>query len=899
MGYISAVRQQDSVVVWEKNKKGQRVTKRYDAPYYFYVKDKDGDYTSLYGDKLSRLDFDNSRDFYNAKQQCQANGTEMFESDIPPELKILSEVYYGKPDPELNVTFYDIEVDYSTKVGFASPSNPYAVVNAVALFHSHLNKMVVVAIPPSDASCEVPAYGVADESYIQKMNDITPIIEGVEIEIVFVETERALLRRFLDEIKDTDIICGWNNSGFDDPYIGKRLEKMGSRYLRAMCFPDAPPPRWRDVEIFGKEQPVLDLFGRVSLDYLTLFKKYMVENQPSYKLDSIADKFLRTDDVPDMPKLEYEGSLANLYRADFDYFIRYNIRDTEILHGFEKKLKYVALANAMVHISTGQFANVAGTIKLTELAVINYCHHELDVIVNDKPEGVERDGKIKGALVLDPKAGMHEWVSSVDLNSLYPSAIRACNISPETKRGQFLLEETAFELIRDNSEDRLDFRYVDGEVEVKTAKEWKKYLKRNNWCISAFGTVFTMDKQGVIPKMLADWYSTRKQYQKKQISAKNEAAALLEKHKDAKKGSSKRKGVYLSVDDVAEYDRLIEESEYYDRIQYVYKIKLNSAYGAICQEHFKFSDKTLGESTTAVGRHVVVHQHSQVNKLLTGEYDAFGEGIVYGDTDSTYFHTFTDNKEEAREVGDAIADGVNASFSKFMKRNFLITDEFDGIIKCGREIVSKRGIFVMKKKYMLHLVDLDGFDVDKLKVMGLDTKRTTIPKEISKKLETFIERLLKGENWDDIEPDIIDYKDSIMSGENILDVGIPSGINKLEEYTRNLSLDKKTRLPGHVAAAILYNQQREIHKDNASPSITSGMKIKRFYLRQPEGRFKAIALPTDMTFYEIPDWFWEFEIDKSLHVEKLVDQPINNVIKAIGEKSPTKQSMMIKSLFEF
>ena len=282
-----------------------------------------------------------------------------------------------------------------------------------------------------------------------------------------------------------------------------------------------------------------------------------------------------------------------------------------------------------------------------------------------------------------------------------------------------------------------------------------------------------------------------------------------------------------------------------------------------------------------------------------GTHKFYGNGILLHNTDSTYFHTFTDNTEDAREVGDAIAEEVNKSFSGFMRDAFFVNDEFNDIIECEREIVSKRGIFVMKKKYMLHLVDLDGYAVDKLKVMGLDTKRTTIPKAISTVLEKFIERLLKGESWDDIEPDIVAYKDELLNGKSILDIGIPSGVNKIEEYTRNLRDDPKTYLPGTVGPCIFYNICRERYNDNESPMITSGMKTKKFFLKKKDGRFGTISLPTDMTEFEIPEWFKDFEIDKITHMDRLVDAPINNVIKAIGEQSPTKQSLHLKSLFEF
>jgi len=586
MSYISGVKNGDTVTIWERDEEGNRKTVEYPAPYYFYVPSEDGDYKSLYGDKLQRLDFHTGKEFYNAKKQFEASKVPMFESDISPVYKVLTDNYYGVKDPDLNVTFYDIEVDYKNikydsehivriryngkekdisvgelraipdrnicevfdeytekwmevdksdymytgKTGFSSVSDPYAIVNSVALIHMHLNKIVVIAIPPENPNCEVPNVGTMGDNYLKKMNDIAPIIDGVEVEIKIVSSERTLLRLFLEEIESSDIICGWNNSGFDDPYVGKRLEKMGNKFLKRLCFPDAPPPRWEDVEIFGKKQPIIRLNGRVSLDYLTLFKKYMVENQPSYSLEFIADKFLRTNGEPDLPKLEYEGSLASLYKDNFLYFIRYNIRDTEILKGFEDKFKYVALANTMVHISTGQFKDVAGTIMLTEMAVINYCHHELDVIVNDKIEEDWGEEKIQGAIVLDPVVGMHDWVSSIDLNSLYPSAIRTCNISPDTKMGQFLIEEDAFNAINSKTDDDLELIYSDGTSESLPAYEWKNELIERNWCMSSFGTVFTKDKKGVIPMILEDWYTSRKKYQKNMAVAKDAALDILKKY---------------------------------------------------------------------------------------------------------------------------------------------------------------------------------------------------------------------------------------------------------------------------------------------------------------------------------------------------------------------------------
>lgn len=592
MSYISATKKDEKVLVWTKDDDGNRVLVKHAVPYYFYVPHKKGTYKSLDGETVKLFNFDTKWEFYDAKNLANSKNLKVYESDIPPELKILSNEYYGKPAPNLNVTFYDIEVDYkqhsysneyvvdirlstnpdqiSSKslgtirelddiseleiweskiekwvpaiessymyngpTGFSSTTEPYAPINAIAMMHEHENKMIVIAVPPKHGKGNIPKTGKASKAYINKMNKIAPLIDGVDIEIVFVKNEKKLLEMVLDEIENSDVICGWNNSGFDDPMLGKRIEiVLGKRSLRRMCFPDAPPPVYRDVEMYGKLQPVIDLFGRVSLDYLVLFKKYMVENQPSYKLSEISDKFLRTDGESDMPKLEYDGSLAGLYTEDFDYFIRYNIRDTEILHGFENKFKYVALANQMVHSSTGQFSHVAGTTKLAELSVINFCHYERDkMVVPDKSDDEWADGKIQGAIVLDPVMGIHEWVSSIDLASLYPSVLRACNISPETKIGQFELAEAAFEAIRDRLDSDVDLVLLDGTVETATARQWSKILKDRNHCISGFGTVFTLDQKGIIPSILEDWYTTRKVHQKKMIDSKNAALAILEKYK--------------------------------------------------------------------------------------------------------------------------------------------------------------------------------------------------------------------------------------------------------------------------------------------------------------------------------------------------------------------------------
>lgn len=873
MSYISAIRQKDEVVVWER-KDGKREVVKYPAPFYFYIADEDGAYNSIFGDKLTKVEFDTHNDMYVMRQKMGGNRVKMYESDIPVEVKILSQYYHDAPIPKLNISFLDIEVDYNPEIGFSSISNPYAPINAIAIHHQWCNRSVVYAVPP-------PGWDISefDESLLNLS------------EIVFCKTEKELLVHLLDEFEDSDVLSGWNSDFFDMPYIAKRIEmKLGKSYLRKLSFDGAEMPKYREVEVFGNQQILLEISGRISLDYMQLFKKYEMSQRASYKLEAIADEFL-----PHLPKLEYEGSLAGLYVNNFNHFLRYNIRDTEILRGFEDKLGYVALANVMCHTSTAQFKHVFGTLQLTDLAIINYCHYELDVKVPDWWE--KPDGSIQGAYVLYPQIGMHEWIGSIDINSLYPSAIRSINISPETIIGQFTENIRAAEEIAKGSAAILSFEFDDGSVASHTADDWKSVLKAKRWAVSGYGTVFDQNTPGIVPTILATWYKQRKEYQKLKNTLYEQAIA------------AKTNG------DINLYEALGEKSTYYDRLQYVYKIKLNSAYGALTNYHFRFFDLRMGESTTGTGRAILRHQVRKVAELLDGNYNIDppldaeifakngsifpAESVIYGDTDSVYFKTHAKDQAEAIKIADTVADLVNKSFQKFMQDAFLCTPGYDDIIKSGREVVSDRGIFVDKKRYVLHLVDLDGHSVDKLKTMGLEMKKTTTPKPIQKFLETTISMILSNESWQDVEKYVISFRDGVVKDLDVFDIGLPKGVKKVEEYTQQYHITgMDTRLPGHVAASIHYNECLEKFNDKESPMIISNTKIKVFYLDQMYGKFKSIALPTDIEI--IPSWFTDnFVVDRALHAEKLIDNNLAHIFTAIKQEVPTRQTVLTNDLLTF
>jgi DNA polymerase elongation subunit (family B) len=942
MSYISATTKDNKVVVWERNEEGERVIKMYDAPYYFYYDDEDGPYTTIFDTKVSKVEYSTGSQMYSGKKEFAAKRITTWESDIPPELRLLSNQYYGKPAPKLHITLFDIEVDYDPEMGVTVQDmvaiDPYAEINSVALIHCWKKEVVVLVVPPEDGWDEERL-----ERAVNASAPDAPIDKDLTVRYVVCQNERELLLNLIVEIEDSDVIGGWNSDFFDVPYVAQRIVRVLDeenitlatsegfsdsgkptltytenpnpsvakasrfRWLKKLDFPQYGMPTFRPVpnatngKLMGN---TVDLIGRVRLDYMNLVKKYEPGEKPSYKLSAISNDILIDDKTkqPILPKLEYEGSLSDLYRNNFPFFVRYNIRDTEILYGFERKLGYIELANQMAHLSTGLFSHVGGTLKLAELALINYCHHTLKRVVKNVTDP-EIDRAIDGALVLLPQIGMHENFGSIDINSLYPSAIRSLNISPETIRGQFKRDVKDATDIATGGINRLTLQLEGTDQEItKTADEWREFLTARKWAVSGYGTVFDQTKQGFIPALLAEWYSMRKKYQ----ALKKEAA------------------------DAGDYDK----AGYYDRLQYVYKIKLNSLYGALTNLYFRFYDLRMGESTTGTGRVILRHQCRMTAKTLEGNYDVNfplydttksameagyteeearlialdgpmfngkhqSDAVIYGDTDSTYFKTYASTPQEAILIADAVAQKVNESYPDFMRQTFLCTGGYDNIIKAGREIVSDRGIFVEKKRYILHLIDLDGKSVDKMKVMGLDTKKTTLPAEVSRQLNGFIERFLKGEPWETVSVSIVKYKDELMNSTDIMAIGLPKGVRGIEEYTGKYAEEGKgARLPGHVAASIYYNECLKTYKDKISTPITSGMKIKVFYLIGEHGKFKSLALPTDLEV--IPAWFTDnFRIDRDAHIERLVDNPLANILKAIGKEPPSNHSLLVEELLVF
>jgi DNA polymerase elongation subunit (family B) len=657
-------------------------------------------------------------------------------------------------------------------------------------------------------------------------------------------------------------------------------------------------------ERFGAEQETYDLVGRVHMDYMQLYRKYTYEERHSYSLDAIAEYELGET------KTQFEGTLDQLYNQHFKKFIEYNRQDTALLDKLDRKLRFLELASELAHANTVLLQTTMGAVAVTEQAIIVEAHERGFVVPNRKQRNDTEDNQAAGAYVAYPKKGLHEWVGSVDINSLYPSAIRAQNMGPETIVGQLRqtmtdhyirekmaanggkfadawenlfgsLEYTAVMNTEVGTEITIDWQ--DGSESSHSAAEiWKLIFDSHQpWILTANGTILTYEKKGIIPGLLERWYSERKDMQ-----AKKKAAT------DPK--------------DIA----------FWDKRQLVKKINLNSLYGAILNPGCRFFDKRIGQSTTLTGRAIARHMDAYINECITGKYDHVGEAVIYGDTDSCYFSAWSVLKDEVAEgrmewsketciaLYDSIADQVNDSFPGFMEQAFHCPRDMGELIKCGREMVADRSLFITKKRYAVNIIDHEGNRLDvggkigKTKATGLDLKRSDTPKVIQEFLLEILNKILSGTQRDDVIEHIRKFKYEFRERPG-WEKGSPKRVNNLTKYGAAEAAQGRANMPGHVRAALNWNNMRKMNSDNYSMQIVDGMKTIVCKLKSNALGWTSIGYPTDEQ--RLPAWFTELPFDNSLMEATVVDQKIDNLLGVLewDLASATNTENTFTSLFSF
>jgi DNA polymerase elongation subunit (family B) len=405
----------------------------------------------------------------------------------------------------------------------------------------------------------------------------------------------------------------------------------------------------------------------------------------------------------------------------------------------------------------------------------------------------------------------------------------------------------------------------------------------SNWGLTANGTIFTFEFEAIIPGLLEKWFAERK--------------VMQGKMRDAIEAGNKT------------------EEAFWAKRQLVKKINLNSLYGALLNPGCRFFDLRIGQSITLTGRTITKHMAAKTNEIITGEYDHQGTGIVYGDTDSVYFSAYPMVKEEVEagkmtwtkescvELYDKIADEVNKSFPRFMYEAFHAPENKGKIIKGGREIVASKGLYITKKRYAALIYDLEGqrHDVDgkpgKVKAMGLDLKRSDTPAFVQDFLSDVLLMVLTDKTENDILKFIQDFRLKFRERPG-WEKGTPKRVNNLTEYVRKEQRQGKANMPGHVRAAMNWNNVKKMYKDQHSMDIMDGQKVIVCKLKNNPLGYTSIAYPIDEL--RIPQWFKELAFDNELMEETIINKKLDNLIGVLDyDMGASESNNTFATLFDF
>ena len=781
---------------------------------YAYLKSQSGTYRSLYGDKLKKVNFWTQDDLENGR---------VFESDVPIETRFLVDQYEDSNEPSVGhrEVYFDIEVE--VKDGFPDPKRADNKITAIALYDK-----------------------VADKYSCFILGDVpnTDVVESFR-------SEEELLQRFYQkylEINPT-ILSGWNIDNFDIPYLYNRTTKVLGYQFANTLSPIGEV-------YFNDRQDRFRIAGVSSLDYFRLYRLFTYTQQSSYRLDFIGQLEVG------IGKIEYEGTLDDLYRDDINKYVEYNLNDVKIVKALDDKLKFIELAIGVSHLGHISYEDIFFSSRYLEGAILVYTK-SIGVVAPNKKFGAKMksgDEKFAGAYVKDPKPGRYDWVFDLDLTSMYPSTIMTLNISPETKLGK-LVGWDAEEFIKGTT--KTYTLVVDDKEKGKyNQDELKNMFDNNKVSISSNGVLYRNDKKGLIPILLEKWFNERVEYKK-----------LMKKHGD---------------------DGNDEQYGYFKRRQHIQKIILNSLYGVLGLPVFRFYDLDNAEATTLTGQTLIKFTEKITNHYYNTELGDKEDYCIYTDTDSVFYPALplvkkrypnadiTDDKfmtEQILSVAKEVQDYINKSYDVFAVRMLNVKGSHRFDIK--QECIAKAAFWVTKKRYGQWIINDGGVTCAKLDVKGLDIVRSNFPTAMRHLMSLTLKGILSNEDKDIIDDRIIDFKKS-MKNNKIEDIALPTGVKGLKKYIvsgkSGILSNLKLGTPAHVKASVRYNDLLKYLKEDNIEPIRDRSKIKWVYLKDNPLGLESIAFKG----YDDPRKILDI-IEKYIDCDKLYKGALEKKIKMFYE----------------
>jgi DNA polymerase elongation subunit (family B) len=805
---------------------------------YAYEPAANGEARSIYGDRLTKI--------YKFKNDDEG----LFESDVPETTRVLVDTYTDSDLPSEGIVTMTFDIEVEMESGLPDVEKAENELTAIGLNDNITNQYWVLIMDKKGKMVERKT----DKAIIIPFKD-----------------ERDMCMKFLslyEEIQP-DVLTGWNIDNFDIPYLFNRMKRiLGEQHAKRLspigqAFYSPYRNRW--------------FFAGVScLDYLELYKKFNYNELPNYRLDTIGTIELGKG------KIEYQGSLDDLFNEDIEKFIEYNLVDVEIVVELDRKLQFIDLCRGICHAGHVPYEDFVYSSKYLEGALLCFLKRKGLVAPNKPADRKEKLAALKeageekfiGAYVKDPIVGKYDWVYDLDLTSLYPSIIMTLNISPETKVAK--IEDWD---IQKFMKKEIEF-YQMGENRI-SRDNLEKYIKEVDLTISSNGVLYRKDKVGCIPEILDIWFNERVEFRK------------LEK----KYGQEGNQEMYA----------------FYGKRQLVQKILLNSLYGVLGLPAFRFYDVDNAEAVTTTGQTVIKNSANMGNikynkELGTKDVDS----NIYIDTDSVFFSAvplLDFRHPNWKEMPDAevaqLVDGIAGEMQDYLNKFYdILSDKFFNVqkhrLEIKKEYVARAGIWIAKKRYAQWIISNNGIAVDKLDVKGLDVKRSSFPKAFQECMGTVLIDILRSKPEEEITAFVLAFKKSMVD-RPIHEIAKNSAVKNLSKY-----LPKKRQLfqmekgvPAHVKAAILYNDcLTHFNAPYKYSPMKDGDKVKWVYLKNNPLGIDGLAF----TGYDDPEEITNFistYIDHNRIFEAELKGKLQDFYDAVGWGEVMSEQKTAEKFFSF
>ena len=852
-----------------------------------YKLDDEGEHETLFGDRCSAF-----------QGKYDRNDPNILEKDIDRELVLLRDLYYKTDDrPSYhNVVYLDIEIEILGALTPQTIREANAEITAIALI---------------DVSAKEKICFILDKEQVMEET----IINGKQV--IPCKDENTLLRKFLNkwEQMDPTIVVGYNSDFFDIPYLYYRIKKrLGDEVSRL-----SPVGKVEENLSNGNSPIRIGLVN--SLDYMLLLKKYIMKEEPSYKLGDIGPKYAK------LGKIEYNGGLDKLFKEDKEKYVDYNIRDVEIIEALEEKQKFIELTVLISHLCHTPYESIYYNTALNEGAILTYLKRK-GIIAPNKPtttnntireleigdhiihqrgtptieghiysiEGkdvviktlsnkyiqrnlktIRKRDSYAGGYLLDPKPGLYSDVSDLDFTSLYPSIIKSLNLGVETLVGRIVTKDNYEQY---NSLERLKQRDPEEKIHIQKLNKHTyvlkdatisigaliKLIEDNEWTISASGAFFRTDVKSIACEVLEDWFDQREHYR-----------AL-------KKTAGK-------AEDWANY-------KLYDLYQMAFKILQNALYGTYAINSWRFTDgfKICSAAITNSGQRLTRESIKFVNQYISEQLDIEPrEFVIASDTDSLYMEltdllkhrnldlNYSDREEKIKRLlvlTEELQDVANNNLNSITQDLFNMNGKHHFVLK--QEVIAEKAYWAGKRRYAIYIVNKEGVPIEELEMKGLDIMKSNFPPYFRNFGEELIKSILFGKSKTEIDKFVMDFKDSMQTIEWIKLLK-PSGLKKLDEYIERkpmageLFSKLKLKCPINTKAAIIYNDFiRHKGKQKQYPEFTLGDKMYIAYLKPNPYKIEVIGYNGYNDMPEITEL-----INKYIDRDGLFDSVIRNKLETV------------------